>query len=472
MKVDRRDFVQGSLCAGAMAMVHGCKTECPAAGTARTAFAVKPMNKIRVGIAGLGCRGGMAMDRLPIVPGVEVAALCEIRPHLIAAQQAKLAANGLPRAREFIGPEAYREMCQWNGIDVVYNCTPWALHVPIAIEALENGKHALVEVPAAFTVDDCWNLVETAERTGLHCMQLENCCYGEIELLALNLARKGLLGRLVHGEGAYLHDLRSYNYKSPEDDAEWHYRDYWRLKWNAGHKGNQYCTHGLGPICQYMGVNRGDRFDYLVSLESCQAGFEEYAKAKYPKGDWRAAEKIQMGDMNTTLIRTARGRSILVQHDVSTPRPYNRLNTITGTRGILTDYPFRVGWEDEPGKGVHKYFDEKRTASVREEMMHPLWRQAGKLAQEVGGHDGMDLIMDLRWAYCMQNGLPLDQDVYDLAAWCSLGELTEKSVREGSTPQKVPDFTRGAWEAREPLGIESLDPAKMDLGGIRPMKKA
>ena len=218
-----------------------------------------------------------------------------------------------------------------------------------------------------------------------------------------------------------------------------------------------------------MGVNRGDRLDYLVSLESDQAGFEEYAKAKYPPDDWRASEKVAMGDMNTTLVRTVGGRSIMIQHGIATPRPYSRLNTVIGTRGILTDYPFRVGWEDEPGKGVHAYFDDARAAAVREEFMHPLWRQAGKLAQEVGGHDGMDLIMDLRWAYCLQNGLPLDQDVYDLAAWCALGELTEKSVREGSTPQKVPDFTRGAWERRELLGIMSLDTTRMDVAKIRPL---
>jgi len=430
---------------------------------------MKKLERIRVGIAGLGCRGGMAMDRLPIIPGVEVAALCDTRQELVAAQQAKLVRNGLAPAREFSGPDAYRQMCEWDGIDVVYNCAPWSLHVPLAVCAMENGKHALVEVPAAFTVEDCWLLVETSERTGMQCMQLENCCYGEIELLTLSIARKGLLGRLVHGEGAYLHDLRSYNYNTPEEDPAWHYRDFWRLKWNAVHKGNQYCTHGLGPICQYMGVNRGDRFDYLVSLESGQFGFEEYAREKYPPEDWRASLKVEMGDMNTTLVKTARGRSILIQHDIANPMPYDRLNTVVGTRGILADYPFRVGWEDAPGKGVHRFFDDARAAEVREEHMHPLWRQAGKLAQEVGGHDGMDLIMDLRWAYCMQNGLPLDQDVYDLAAWCSLGELTEKSVRGGSTPQKIPDFTRGAWECRAPLGIESLDLSRMDVAAMRPL---
>ena len=421
------------------------------------------MKTIRVGLVGLGVRGGMAMDRLPIIPGVEVAAFCEIRQHLVDKYQAALEKRSLPRAREFVGLEAWRDLCAWDGVDVVYSCSPWHLHVPIALAAMEGGKHALVEVPAAFTVDECWSLVETAERTGRCCMQLENCCYGEIEMLALNLARAGKLGDVIHGEGAYLHDLRSYNYNSPEDDAEWHYRDYWRLKWNAEHKGNQYCTHGLGPICQAMGVNRGDRLCRVVSMETAARGFAEYAAAKVPSGDWRRDLQIAMGDMNTTLVQTEKGRTIMIQHGIASPRPYSRLNTYVGTCGILTDYPYRVAWEEEVGKGAHRYFDDERAAQVREEFMHPQWKYAGKLAVEVGGHDGMDLIMDLRWAYCLQNGLPLDFDVYDLASWCCLGELTERSVREDSAPQAIPDFTRGRWQSRAPLGVEALDPEKMPL---------
>ena len=424
---------------------------------------------IRVGLVGLGVRGGMAMDRLPLIPGVELAAFCEVRRHLVDKYQATLEMFGHPRAREFVGPEAWRDMCEWDGIDVVYICAPWHLHVPIALCAMECGKHALVEVPAAFTVEECWRLVETSERTGRYCMQLENCCYGEIEMLALNLARSGKLGDVIHGEGAYLHDLRKYNYNSPEDDAEWHYHDYWRLKWNAEHKGNQYCTHGLGPICQAMGVNRGDRLSRVVSMETASRGFADYAKARLPVGDERAKLDIAMGDMNTTLIQTASGRTIMLQHDIATPRPYSRLNNYVGTRGILMDYPYRVAWEDEPGKGAHRYFEADVAEKIRADFMHPQWKYAGKLAVEVGGHDGMDLIMDLRWVYCLQNGLPLDFDVYDLASWCCLGELTEKSVREGSTPQEIPDFTRGRWAERAPLGIEPFDPALLDIDRVREM---
>jgi len=425
------------------------------------------MMNIRVGLAGLGVRGGMAMDRLPIIPGVEVAAFCEVRQGLVDRYQEALQKRGLPKAREFVGPDAWQEMCAWSGLDVIYVCSPWHLHVPIALAAMEGGKHALVEVPSAFTVEECWRLVETAEKTGRYCMQLENCCYGEIEMLALNLVREGKLGDLIHGEGAYLHDLRSYSYNSPEDDAQWHYHDYWRLKWNAEHKGNQYCTHGLGPICQAMGINRGDRLARVVSMETAPRGFAEYAKSKLSSEDTRARFNIEMGDLNTTLVQTEKGRTIMLQHGIASPRPYSRLNTYVGTRGILTDYPYRVAWEEEVGKGAHKYFEAERAEQIREQFMHPQWKYAGKLAVEVGGHDGMDLIMDLRWAYCLQNGLPLDFDVYDLASWCCLGELTERSVRAGSVPQEIPDFTRGRWSDRSPLAVESLDPAKMDISLCR-----
>ena len=468
MTATRRNFLKGTAGLGASAMAAGCTSgpfgflDCTS-GAPMHGFRAPAIPHIRLGVVGMGSRGCGVVGRVCNLPGITVAAICDNVPEKIGKAQKMLSDKGKPPAKEYLGDEAWRRLCDDPDIDVVYNTTPWSLHVPVQLAAMHGGKHVFTEVPSAFTVDECWELVETSERTKRHCMQLENCCYGEIEMLTFNLAKLGMLGEIVHAEGAYIHDLRHMC------TTEWPGCECWRYAENRDHGGNRYPTHGLVPLCLTMDINRGDRLDYLVSLESDPAGFEEYATAKYPHGDWRADARIEMGDMNTTLVKTAGGRSIMIQHGVATPRPYDRLNTLVGTRGILTDYPFRVGWEDAPGKGVHKYFDDERTAAVREEFMHPLWRQAGKLAQEIGGHDGMDLIMDLRWAYCLQNGLPLDQDVYDLAAWCSLGELTEKSVRSGSTPQKIPDFTRGAWERREALGILSLDPAKMDTGAIRPL---
>ena len=477
MESNRRDFLKGMAWMGAAAMAAGCASGRMRLGSGGTmqGYAAPALKKIRVGVVGLGMRGRGAVHRLASIPGLQVCALCDLAEDRIAAQQKWLKDSGKPAAKAFCGsPEEWRKMCAWDGIDVVYNTTSWDMHVPIALEAMENGKHVFIEVPSAMYLEDCWALVETSERTKCHCMQLENCCYGECEMFALNLCRQGILGELVHGEGAYIHDLRTLCYMPP---AKGGYYNDWRLKWNMEHKGNQYPTHGLGPICQYMNINRGDRFEYLVSLESNQFNYEAYGLAAHGAGDWRRTAKVSMGDMNTTLVRTALGRSIMIQHDVSSPRPYSRINKITGTKGTFTggvfaepekmalsEWPARMGWEDKPGAGVHSYFSAKKSAEMREKYMHPLWKAAGEIAKKVGGHGGMDFLMDLRWAYCLQNGLPLDMDVYDLAAWCSICELSERSVKNRSGSVDVPDFTRGGWRTAKPLGIVTVDVEKMGVG--------
>jgi len=466
MNTNRRDFLKGTFWMGAAALAGGALCDVPAAGGAMATFAAPALRKVRVGCVGLGARGSGAVHRISQIPGVEVAAICDIRPEAVAAQQKWLSKNKKPAAKEFIGAEAWKALCQWDGIDVVYNTTPWNLHAPIGLEAMRCGKHVFIEVPAAMYIDECWALVETSEKTKRHCMQLENCCYGEIEMLAFNICHLGLLGELKHGEGAYIHDLRSYNLTG--------YYNNWRLRWNIPHKGNQYPTHGLGPICQYMDINRGDRFDYLVSLESQPTGFATLARETIKNADdWRRKADVQMGDMNTTLIKTVKGRSIMVQHDVASPRPYSRINLISGTKGMLCDYPYRLAVEDKPGAGAHG-FNDKLAAEWREKYKHPLWKRAGEIAKKVGGHGGMDFLMDLRWAFCLQNGLPLDMNVYDLASWCSLCELTEKSVRNRSNSVDVPDFTRGGWKTTKPLGLVDVDLSKMglDAAGVKADKSA
>ena len=487
MEANRREFLKGMAWMGAAAMAAGCASGKMRLGSGGTmqGFAAPPLRKVRVGVVGLGMRGRGAVHRLANIPGVQVCALCDIYEDRVAAQRKWLKDNGKPSTKEFYGSqEEWRKMVAWDGIDVVYNATCWDMHVPIALQAMKEGKHVFIEVPAAMTLDDCWALVETSEATKKHCMQLENCCYGEAEMFALNLCRQGILGELVHGEGAYIHDLRTLCYQT---QAEGSYYNSWRLKWNVAHKGNQYPTHGLGPVCQYMNINRGDRFEYLVSLESAQANCEAFGQAFYKEGDWRKSQKVAMGDMNTTLVRTALGRSIMIQHDVSSPRPYSRINKITGTKGTFTggaflkpedmarsEWPARMGWEDKPGAGVHQYFDPKKSAEMRAKYAHPLWAAAGEIAKKVGGHGGMDFLMDLRWAFCLQNGLPLDMDVYDLAAWCSICELSERSVRSRSNSVDVPDFTREGWRTAKPLGIVTVDLAKMglDAGAVKKDKAA
>ena len=472
MATSRREFLKGTAWMGAAALVSGCTggrlCSC-GRGAPMWDFAVPPLRKVRVGCVGLGERGEMATHRLSQIPGLEIAALCDIRPEAVAKAVAWLKKSGKPVPREFVGAEAWRAMCDWDGIDVAYIMTPWALHAPMALGAMRAGKHALVEVPAAMTLDECYEMIETCEATRRHCMMLENSCYGDLNMFTLNLCRSGVLGELKHGECSYIHDLRSFNWNVPNWDGHWSkhgYYDYWRLKWNAAHRGNMYPTHGIGPMCQFMNINRGDKFDYLVSMECKPMGLERYAQDKFPEGSWQRKMKIASGDMNTTLIKTHLGRTIMLQHDVSSPRPHIGFLLLSGTKGTITGDPRRLGVEKEPGSGV-KEFSDKEYEEYREKYRHPLWKKAGEIAKKVGGHGGTDFICDLRWAYCLQNGLPLDMNVYDLATWCSICELTERSVNGRSKTMDVPDFTRGKWKTAKPLGIVDVDIDKMGLDADR-----
>ena len=468
MQQNRRDFLKGAFWMGAAAVAaHGMAENVRISGTGMmTTYHDKPLRNLRVGVVGLG-RGQAGISGFTLVPGGYIAAICDINAARRERTLKYLAGKKAPTPKVYgdKGPEDWKRMCEDPDIDLIYNATPWQLHVPIALYAMEHGKHVVTEVPSAFTVEECWKLVETSERTQRHCMQLENCCYGENEMLAFNLVHLGLLGEISHGEGAYIHDLRTSNYnKWNEETGSGGYWDYWRLRHNAVHGGNQYPTHGLGPICLDMDINRGDRFDFLVSVDSKQAGFEEVGKGLHSDDPWRSGLKVKMGDMNTSIIKTVMGRTIMVQHNVGTAHPYSRLNLIQGTRGVLQDYPLRIAIEESLGKGAHG-FDEKKTQEIRQKYKHPLWKTRDEIAKRmpVTGHGGMDFLMILRLSFCLQNGLPLDMNVYDLASWCCLCELTEKSADNRGRSMDIPDFTRGGWKTAPKLGLVDVDLAKMNF---------
>jgi predicted dehydrogenase len=450
--MDRRDFLKAGALAG-LFLQAGCRSlsRFPLRkGPFMSGFRAPPLERVRVGLLGVGHRGSGAVRRLSKVPGVVITAIGDLHEDRAAKQAQALVSQGLPAPQVYFGSsDAWRGLCESREVDLVYICTPWLLHTPMAVYAMRCGKHAASEVPAAVTLEQCWQLVDTAEETQRHFMMLENCCYGANELLALMLCRKGVLGELVHGEAAYIHDLRDSKLKEEEQGG---YQGQWRLEWSKQHTGNPYPTHGLGPICQYMNINRGDRFEYLTSVSTAPFGLSLAAAAKYGKNSAQAKTAYKLGDMNTTVIRTYRGKTILVQHDTTSPRPYSRLNTISGTKGILSDYPLRVALEPK----AHEWLDEKALGELKKKYAHPLWDTRGETAQKVGGHGGMDYLMDLRLCHCLQKGLPLDMDVYDAALWSSLVELTERSVLRGGAPVEVPDFTRGGWKLAEPLGIVSV----------------
>ena len=468
----RRDFLKSTAWMGAVAMASGC-TSNPlkmfgTTGAPMQGFALKPMKQVRVACVGVGARGSSALHRISMIPGTVVTAVADLYQDRIDRQLKWLKDNGKPAPKKtFAGPESYKRVCEMDEVDVIYNVTPWNMHEPIAVYAMEHGKVPLNEVPGAISIDECWNLVETSERTRIPCMMLENCCYGEYEMAMFNMVKQGVFGDIVHGEAAYIHDQRSLQYNSRyhtidrNPDPAKVGRPGWALHFYSKHSGNWYPTHGLGPVAKYMDINRGDNFDFLVSLDSKQACYRHYAKEMY--SDWRKDLDVRMGDMNLSLIKTKLGRSILLEHDVATPRPYSRLNLISGTKGMAMSYPeFKVAFEEKTGDGkAHKYWSAEDTEKVRLKYRHPFWKVVGDIAKKVGGHGGMDFIMDLRWSYCLQNGLPLDTDVYDLAAWSAMVELTEKSVDSGSRPVECPDFTRGAWRTAKPFTVDGIDLSKL-----------
>jgi predicted dehydrogenase len=335
--------------------------------------------------------------------------------------------------------------------------TPWRWHAPMAIEAMESGKHAMVEVPMATTVEDCWRLVDTAERTRKNCMMLENVCYGREELMLLNMVRQGLFGDLTHGEAAYIHELR-WQMKEIE-----HKTGSWRTYWHTRRNGNLYPTHGLGPVAQYMGINRGDRFDYLNSVSSPALGRKAYAAREFAADHERNQLDYICGDMNTSMIKTVRGRSIMVQHDTTTPRPYTRHNLIQGTKGAFAGFPGRIALDQADGSNSYHRWDHDLEPWYAK-YDHPLWKAIRAEAEEAGGHGGMDFVMWWRAIYCLRNGEPLDQDVYDGAAWSAISPLSADSVADRGNSRDIPDFTRGQWETAKPLQVIELNKGQESAG--------
>ncbi|MGE0354130.1 MAG: hypothetical protein AB7Q69_12990, partial [Gemmatimonadales bacterium] len=294
--------------------------------------------------------------------------------------------------------------------------------------------------PAAVTLDQCWQLVEAAEKYRRHSVMMENCSYDRLEMLGFHLVRLGLLGELIHAECGYLHDLRAVKFSTEGEGL-------WRRAHSIRRNGNLYPTHGLGPVSQSLGINRGNRFDYLVSMSSKTRGLHGYAEDHFPEGDPRRNERFRLGDVNVTLIRTMNGETIYLGHNCDNPRPYSRGFLLQGTRGLIQGWPGRIHIEGR--SPAHRWED---LDAYYEEFEHPLWRsETVRLA--TGGHGGMDYLEDERLIHCLRNGLPTDQNVYDAAAWSCISALTEDSVARRGRPVEVPDFTRGRWKSTPPLGI-------------------
>ena len=389
----------------------------------------------RIALIGTGGRGTSLLKNL-VAADAQMVALCDIVKEKAEHAAEIVVKSGQKKPDLYTdGTHAFETMLGRNDIDFVIVATPWGWHAEMAIFAMKHGKDVAVEVPAVVSLEECWKIVDTSESTRKHCMILENCCYGYNETLVLRMTHEGLFGDLLYGEGAYLHDLREELFSNAGEGL-------WRRTEHTKRNGNLYPSHGLGPVANYMGINRGDRFGYLVSMSTPQRGLDAYRKEHLKADDPRQAERYITGDMNTSLIKTANGLNITVKHTVSTPHPYDRINLIAGTKGIFEDYPPRIYFdgmnEDESWGSLDKW----------KEHEHPLWKKEGDLAKKVGGHGGMDYLMLYRLLQCVREGLPPDMDVYDAAAWSAVGPLSVTSVSKGSAPIDFPDFTRGSWKLR------------------------
>ena len=409
---------------------------------------------VRIGLVGLGMRGPGAVENFSLIPGVQVVALCDYEEKRAVKQNERLRKNGLAPAAVYYGEKGYEALCKRPDIDLVYIATDWEHHAIVAKCALENGKNVADEVPSAMNLQECWDLINLAEQKQLNCMILENCCYDWFEMRTLNMAQHGVFGEILRAQGAYIHNLDDfwdYYWKNPNgSDPD---QLGWRLKYNKENRGDLYATHGLGPVAQALDIHRGDRMKTLVSMDTKSVHGKELVEKKTGK----PCTEFRNGDHTTTLIRTEGEKVIELQHDVMNPQPYNRLYQLTGTRGFANKYPvegYAVDASQLKATGnqpkvddlsTHSFMPDEQRKALEEKYESPILKKFGKLAKEVGGHGGMDFVMCARLIYCLQNGLPLDMDVYDLAEWCAVAELSAISLGNDCSPVTFPDFTRGLW---------------------------
>lgn len=459
MKANRRNFLK-QITAGSIGLgfIHNLHAEETILETAEIlsrrvdkkqyfnmcGYRAPKLDIVRVGFIGIGNRGYSNLNQMTFLEGVQIKAICDIVPFRIDDVQQLLRKRGLPEAKVYTGSDdAWKRVCENPDIDLISIAVPRGpLHALISVYAMKCGKHVAVEVPAIATVDEAWEIVETSEKTKKHCYMMENCCYDFFELLTLNMARQGFFGDIIHADAAYIHHQSIYE-KTKDNNM-------WRLEESRRHNGNLYPTHGLGPVCQIMEINRGDRLDYMSSISSndfmlgkkvAELAENDPFYKKYDTNSYR-------GNINTSIIRTVKGRTIMLQHDTTSPRVYSRAHMISGTKGAARKYPLpaRISLGSQ-------WLDDDEMKNVNDQYMPEIVKQIGEMAQKVGGHGGMDFLMTWRLIDCLRNGLPMDIDVYDAAAWSVIIPLSEKSVSNRSKPVDIPDFTRGAWRTNQPVDI-------------------
>jgi len=455
--MNRRSFfnltAKAGLFLGLTPTVIGCKsqaltqkeqiqellTQNKAKGTA-VGLTTASIEKVRVGMIGMGNRGSVLIQMFEYLiknKHAQIVGLSDLKEDKVNKNNDYLKTIQQEGASLYFGDEQeWKKLAQRDDIDLLIIATPWNYHTEMSVYGMEQGKHVACEQPMAMTLKDCWKLIEVTERTQQHCMYMENCCFNGEELWVLNMIDKGVFGDITHAEGAYIHDLR----KHMMDET--YYEGQWRIKHHESRNGNFYTGHGLGPVSFYMDIGRGDNYDHLVSMSSLEKSLSYGAKKEGFK-----TTQFACGDMNTSLIKTKLGRSIMLQFDVHTGRPYSRLNNVNGTKAVHQGYPSKLYLADEELQWGHSWLKEEEYKEYRERYDHPLWK---KLREQIDanavGHGGMDFVMIYRLIRCLNEGLPLDINLYDSVLWSAITPLSELSVANESISIKIPDFTGGTWK--------------------------
>lgn len=366
-----------------------------------------PLDRVRIGLIGLGNRGLATLRRYMVIDGVEIVALSDLRKPNLKEALSIIEEYGKPLPRTYCDNDRWMDVCEAKDINLIYICTDWASHADMAIYAMRHGKHVALEVPAAMTVHECWELVHTAEECQLHCIMLENCCYDVFHLGIMGMVKECVFGEITHCEGAYIHDLRDYEYSSENTHGS---HKNWMQSYTMKHPGNPYPTHGLGPVCQIMGINKTDRLASLVSMSG-------------------------LNGLNNTLIQTRSGKSILIQFDETTPRPYSRLQTLCGTKGYAQKYPTAIVQIDDQ----EPLYGEKAMEFVKSYCPQE-YKNLIDEGNKLNVPNVMNYIMDRRLIDALLKGKEPDMNIYDAALWSCVTELSARSVCQDSSPVPIPDF--------------------------------
>lgn len=416
-------------------------------------FAAPKLKNIKAAFIGVGYRGKGHINLFASLPGTEVVAISDLYESNINASKEILKKLNKPvdTLNTYWGGEnKWKTMLKEVKPDIVFISTNWNSHGEMAIETMKNNAHAFVEVPLALSIKKLWEIVNTSEKYNKHCMMMENVNYGREELMFLNIIRNGHLGDLLHAEAAYIHDLRFQMFEEERGTGSWRTLQY------EEKKGNLYPTHGLGPVSQYMNLLRSeDNFKTIVSFSTPALGRKKFASENFPENHKWNKLNYQNGDLNTSIVKTNLGRTLMIQWDETSPRPYTRHNLVQGTKGTLAGFPTRVALEEgflDVVKDHHSWIQGDGLEKLYEKYDHPLYKRLNQKTKN-SGHGGMDGIMRYRIVECLRNGLPLDQNVYEGCYWSAVTPLSGKSISEEGMPQQFPDFTRGNWIKTKPLKI-------------------